>query len=79
MKTLILHCLPRDFCARVITAITNIRHKPRETLRAFRERLLGLQSIATHLGVGFFVFKLSRGGLHDIISLMQIYLPLLIQ
>ena len=53
MKTLILHCLPRDFRARVITAITNIRRKPRETLRAFRERLLGLQSIATHLGVGF--------------------------
>ena len=53
MKTLILHCLPRDFRARVITTITNIWHKTQETLRAFRERLLGLQSIATHLGVGF--------------------------
>ena len=48
MKTLILHCLPRDFCARVITTITNIRRKPLETLRAFHELLLGLQSIATN-------------------------------
>ena len=53
MKNLILHCLPRDFCARVITAITNIWHKPLETLCVFHERLLGLQSIATHLGVSF--------------------------
>ena len=53
MKTLILHCLPRGFSARMITAITNILCKPRETLCAFRERLLGLHSIATHLGVGF--------------------------
>ena len=53
MMPLIIHCLPWDFRARVIGAITSIQRKSLETLRAFRERLLGLQDMATHLGAGF--------------------------
>ena len=59
MKPFILHCLPNlkdwDFRARVIGAIASIRRnlKPWETLRVFRECLLGLQDMATHLGAGF--------------------------
>jgi len=53
LTPLIIHSLPGDFRARVIRALASIRRNPREKLRAFRERLHGLQSMATHLGVGF--------------------------
>ena len=53
LTPLIIHSLPGDFPARVICALASIRRNPREKLSVFRKRLHGLQSMATHLGVGF--------------------------
>ena len=53
LTPLIIHSLPGDFRARVIGALASILRSPLEKLRAFHERLHWLQSMATHLGVGF--------------------------